>query len=1100
MRILIVVGVLALAGCGGSSGGGSTPAPPPPADTTAPVITLNGNATINVAFAAAYRESGASAQDNSDGTVPVVIDGAVDTKTPGSYTITYTATDVAGNQSQSLRTVIVEPQRVTLRVSTIGDGTYTLDSGMALDCSARPGECLATFNIGTSITVNATADAGQTFVEWLNCDTTNATSCTVEMTKDRTVLSTIASSAPVELQPGVVALTSDQIDSILDFDPDQDRLEFIAGADLSGLAVGNVLVSNGTASSPIYFGRRVLSVTQGAGGNTLVATRNATLVEIVRSGTVVARPQLDGTVQRSGSAERSNPGRISSVASRDVAGGIALEFSGEDEIVLYSQGNDKVSLVGSAGIEPTYQAVFDIEDTGLFLPSIKAWRLYADTNISASVALRVQGEVIQGLGFDENIPVGPTFRYVSTVETAVPIVFQVQPVVGIQAGFEFAAESGLEVSLNDLQTGIQWHRDVGLTPLFSGGQTEFTPLNFLDTVVGAAFLDVAPGANTSALVLGVTGPVLSVGGFGNANLVFDPGAECEISLYTNAGLRFSVAGELELYFWDYSVEFIGADLTLFSDTPFPCSPASSDNGTDSEPPGDVAGLTILAPSAPGGLTVTWSEATDNVAVAFYRAWRFNSSDLTPQPAPIDEPVATQLTDLWLLGDTRYCYYVTAVDGAGNESALPSNDEFVCETTLSDSAQPQIAAPILAPATPDSATSIALEWTFSSGSDTEFTVYDVTSNANPLPVAVTTDTAFNVDGLTTNQTYCFSILAIDGLGRPSAQSNVECAIPTVSVASESGWAVLAEGDPGTPGDGISVFNGGVAFLDQPFYLGPDNDGITMTQYVPNARSYSFTVRFIDSTVSCRHSPFGSDQDRNPAPIINGVSGESMSYSRSRLEQIAADLRQSNPIDCGAATADNAFFSQIDYDSGAGGSIDGIYLGAGAEVYPSFVPVDPPSENAGWITFVEGNAGVPADGVLVEGVAPCPACPPQHTVIEQVLLGDLDGLTISVYGSQGEPLESLRIRFAGLPEVCEFELDAGGFNTLPAPQFNGAPGVYFPLASNFIESLADIVALGEPQSCASATGATAYFSSFVLNSSSYLVDGAFIGRGTNVLPGD
>lgn len=40
-------------------------------DKTAPVITLNGDQTVNVAYGTAYTDAGATATDNNDGTVTV---------------------------------------------------------------------------------------------------------------------------------------------------------------------------------------------------------------------------------------------------------------------------------------------------------------------------------------------------------------------------------------------------------------------------------------------------------------------------------------------------------------------------------------------------------------------------------------------------------------------------------------------------------------------------------------------------------------------------------------------------------------------------------------------------------------------------------------------------------------------------------------------------------------------------------------------------------------------------------------------------------------------------------------------------------------------
>lgn len=76
-------------------------------DTTAPVITLNGSDPMSVPQGSTFTDPGATAVDNVDGSVPVSVSGSVNTATPGSYTLTYTATDSAGNTARKNRTVNV---------------------------------------------------------------------------------------------------------------------------------------------------------------------------------------------------------------------------------------------------------------------------------------------------------------------------------------------------------------------------------------------------------------------------------------------------------------------------------------------------------------------------------------------------------------------------------------------------------------------------------------------------------------------------------------------------------------------------------------------------------------------------------------------------------------------------------------------------------------------------------------------------------------------------------------------------------------------------------------------------------------------------------
>lgn len=79
-------------------------------DTTDPVITLvGGNQTLTEGDT--WVEPGYSATDNVDGnlTADVVVSGALDTNTAGTYTRIYTVSDTAGNVGTASRTVTVEP-------------------------------------------------------------------------------------------------------------------------------------------------------------------------------------------------------------------------------------------------------------------------------------------------------------------------------------------------------------------------------------------------------------------------------------------------------------------------------------------------------------------------------------------------------------------------------------------------------------------------------------------------------------------------------------------------------------------------------------------------------------------------------------------------------------------------------------------------------------------------------------------------------------------------------------------------------------------------------------------------------------------------------
>lgn len=80
-------------------------------DMTAPVITLQGSATMSILTGDAFVDPGATAEDGLDGDVSVSVTGHVDNQTPGTYELTYSAQDGAGNPAQ----VVTRTVRVNAR-------------------------------------------------------------------------------------------------------------------------------------------------------------------------------------------------------------------------------------------------------------------------------------------------------------------------------------------------------------------------------------------------------------------------------------------------------------------------------------------------------------------------------------------------------------------------------------------------------------------------------------------------------------------------------------------------------------------------------------------------------------------------------------------------------------------------------------------------------------------------------------------------------------------------------------------------------------------------------------------------------------------------
>jgi hypothetical protein len=169
LNTFTAVFLLFLIGCGGSSDNTTVVTP----DTTAPVITITGDNPATVDHNAVYTDAGATANDNVDGNVNVSSSGAVDTSTLGTYTITYTATDAAGNQGTATRTVNVvdvTPPVITIignnPATVVQNANYTDAGATAVDDIDGAVDVTASGDVDTStvgayvITYTATDVAG----------------------------------------------------------------------------------------------------------------------------------------------------------------------------------------------------------------------------------------------------------------------------------------------------------------------------------------------------------------------------------------------------------------------------------------------------------------------------------------------------------------------------------------------------------------------------------------------------------------------------------------------------------------------------------------------------------------------------------------------------------------------------------------------------------------------------------------------------------------------------------------------------------------------------------------------------------------------------
>jgi beta-glucanase (GH16 family) len=137
-----------------------------PADTTPPAITLSGANPISVNWGASYSDAGATAFDTGDNAnVTVTTNNSVNTGVPGTYLVTYTATDSKSNTASTNRTVNVAMANSgtnrgadgltdVLRYAFGGTGTNSIPSTLLPSNTVSGGNLVLTYYARTNANVN----------------------------------------------------------------------------------------------------------------------------------------------------------------------------------------------------------------------------------------------------------------------------------------------------------------------------------------------------------------------------------------------------------------------------------------------------------------------------------------------------------------------------------------------------------------------------------------------------------------------------------------------------------------------------------------------------------------------------------------------------------------------------------------------------------------------------------------------------------------------------------------------------------------------------------------------------------------------------------
>ena len=178
-------------------------------DTTAPVITLNGAATVTVACGQIYNELSASALDSCAGdlSASVSVTGTVNTLVPGTYTRTYTVSDPSGNAASPVTRTVNVTDTVAPVIALNGAASVTVECGGTYTDAGAAALDACDGNVSRYLTVTGTVDASAPGVYTLTYNAHDSSNNTaVPVTRTVTVSDT---TAPVISVSGANPLTLD---------------------------------------------------------------------------------------------------------------------------------------------------------------------------------------------------------------------------------------------------------------------------------------------------------------------------------------------------------------------------------------------------------------------------------------------------------------------------------------------------------------------------------------------------------------------------------------------------------------------------------------------------------------------------------------------------------------------------------------------------------------------------------------------------------------------------------------------------------------------------------------------------------------------------
>ena len=359
----------------------------------------------------------------------------------------------------------------------------------------------------------------------------------------------------------------------------------------------------------------------------------------------------------------------------------------------------------------------------------------------------------------------------------------------------------------------------------------------------------------------------------------------------------------------------------------------------------VANLTSTGGATQVSLTWTASTDADATPVAGYKIYRGGTYFKTV--------TGTTTVDTGLTNNTTYCYKVSAIDTAGNESAQSAQS---CALFLDS--PPTVVVNFTATG---GATQVYLSWAAATDTDsTGIAGYKIYRGGTYLKTVTGTNT-FDAS-LTTNTTYCYTVSAIDTAGYESAQSTQSCALTTphqFAYAANSGNGTISvytiNATTGALSAGTAVNNTG----STPYSVAVDPTG--KFAYVANASSNSILVYTINPATGALTAGTAVSSEAGPESVAVDPTGK-FAYVANIVGTISA-------YTINAST----------------GALTSVGAAVAAGLQPSSVTVDPTGKFAYAANYVANTISVytinSTSGALTAGTAVSSGAGPRSVTVDQ-----------------------------------------------------------------------------------------------------------------------